>query len=263
MLQCLDDLFVQHERRLKNTATPKSRSAHLNNHKPPELNSKSTGIAKAANEANIGKPVTKRRRDVVQPSRSRIDPDDFKFPPTTPKPTRSPGCKLGSGFEEITLETSNTAVSFSHRPKANRAKTVRFMLTPLRPLELSTMIWPMSPVPKTKIPPRKGQYSTVIHPESTDLGHSVGSSTISGKRVRPRIDTTKFGKGAKSDHTRILAPFLQPPIKVHNPSQPGKSPNAPTSQRPVSTAGMSLRTSETGTESSHAIRPPSKSERNG
>ena len=263
MLKSLADLRVQRERRLKNTATLNSRSAHLNNHKPPEFVSKSTGIAKAANEANIGKSVTKCRRDIVQPRRGSIDPDDFKFPPTTPKSTRSPGWKLGSWFEGITLETSNTAVSFSHRPKAKRAKTVRFMLTPLGPLELSNKIWPISPVPKTKNPPRKGQCSIVTPPESAGVGHFDGSSTISGKRIRPRIDTTKSSKGAKSDQNRILAPSLQPPIKAHDPSQPGKSPIALKSQRPVSTAGISLRTSEIGTESSQAIRPPSKSERNG
>ena len=59
--------------------------------------------------ANVGRPRKKPNQDISILQRDVLAREGFKVPPFTPRPTKAPGWKLGSGFDGITL-----------RPSANR-----------------------------------------------------------------------------------------------------------------------------------------------
>ena len=256
------NLNLQRESSLNIKATLDSCKDHFDSHERPKSIMKSAGIVKTANEANVGKSMTRYRRDTVQPRRTSIDPDNFRFPPMTPKATKSPRWKLGSGFEGISMKISNSTRSASHRRKAKRAKTVRFMLTPLRPLELLTKVSSTISVPKTKHTPKMPRI--LASPlEASDLTYHERRSRSNGKQARLRIGITRIDTGAGFDKAHPLASPRQPSSEGRSHEQSKQFLVAPTHESPVSKPELSLRVSEMGTESSQAIRPPSKSERNG
>ena len=121
---------------------------------------------KGSNEANIGRPMTKYSRDIVIPRRNSIDPQDFKFPPVTPKIVRSSGWTPGSGFEGTSLQTLGPTTLTSHRRPARRAKAVRFAVPALRPLDLSTEISPTAKASNPLLLP-KAPESLALDPEAT------------------------------------------------------------------------------------------------
>ena len=206
--------------------------------------------------------MTKYRRDTIQSRRDSTNPNYFRFPTMTPKATKSSGWKLGSGFEGISMETSKSTGLASHRRKAKRAKTVRFVLTPLRPLELSTKVSSTTSVPKTKNTPKMPRILAAPL-KANDITHHERHSRNNSTQARPHIVGTKTDKGAIFNNAQPLTLPRQPSPegRSHEPSK--QFPVASTYEPPVSKPDLSLRVSETGTDSSQAIRPPSRSERNG
>ncbi|KAL2044360.1 hypothetical protein N7G274_003065 [Stereocaulon virgatum] len=248
--------------RLDDTATLNSRKDHLDSHKGPKSILKSAGIVKSANEANLGKVMTKYRRDSVQSRRNSLNPNSFRFPPTTPKATSSPGWKLGSGFEGISMETLNSTGLASHRRKAKRAKTVRFVLTPLRLLELSTKVSSTISIPKTKQMPKMPRIlATPL--KANDTTHHERCPRSNSKQAIPHIGGTRTDERTMFNTAHPLTSPPQPLPEGRSHEQPKQFPIAPTHKPPVSKPEISLRVSVTGTGNSQAIQAPSKSECNG
>ncbi|KAL6719338.1 hypothetical protein ACLMJK_003577 [Lecanora helva] len=107
-----------------------------------EYDRPSDDTQKPSKRANVGKPVSRIRKEVNVPPFDRISHEGFKFPPTTPKQKRSLAWKLGSGFEGITLE---------HGVPLNRTKARHRSLqsTALVALELSKIMSPSLNTRKT------------------------------------------------------------------------------------------------------------------
>lgn len=75
--------------------------------------------------ANVGKPVTRIRHEILLPQWEVLDRERFKVLPNTPRATRSPGWKLGSGFDGITLKPTNLRLRASRKRKLGRTSTTR------------------------------------------------------------------------------------------------------------------------------------------
>ena len=208
-------------------------------------------------EANVGRPMTKFRRDLVTPRRNSIDPQDFKFPLITPKNARSPGWTPGSGFEGSTLQTLVPSTPTSHRRPTRRAKAVRFAVPPTRPLDLSTNI---SPTTKASNSPllQKAPKSLALPPEATRRLRSPNASqdpsTDYGELVQHIDKATPAGETMSSQiqiSTALLRPRAQvdqlagfknfeddvpsrryPPSRQKYPSSRERGVNSPTIRRP-------------------------------
>ena len=89
--------------------------------------------------ANIGKPVTRNRGELIIPQQGVLDRGRFKVLPITPRATKPPGWRLGSGFDGITLEPLGMI-----RPRISRkqdfgpARTHRFPDQSVSKLDFST-----------------------------------------------------------------------------------------------------------------------------
>ena len=80
------------------------------------------------------------RKDFGLPQHRNISHEGFKFPPTTPKLNRTPGWKLGSGFEGIKLEyPAKPKLRKSYGTTAKRTRKQRFQTPYSRTLELSNI----------------------------------------------------------------------------------------------------------------------------
>ena len=215
---------------------------------------------KGPNEANIGKPMTKFSRELIIPRRNSIDPQDFKFPPATPKTVRSSGWKPGSGFEGTTLQTLGPTTLASHRRPARRVKAVRFAVPPLRALDLSTGISPtakasnfslLQKAPESSALPAEATRQVRYPNQSRDLSIDYGESM-------PHVDRATPAGGTTSSQSQILTGLLRPRADVNQAAEFEVHINgdsAPTRRNCPSPQKIGA--------DSPAIRRPSKSERNG
>lgn len=219
---------------------------------------------KGPNEANIGRPMTRSRRDLVTSRCNSIDPQDFKFPPITPKSARSPGWTPGSGFEGTRFQTFGPTTLTSHRRPARRVKAVRFAVPPPRPLDLSTKI---SPTAKASISPllQKAPKSSALPPEVTrrlrSPKPSQDRSTDNGEFI-PHIDKATPAGETMSSQIQTLTALLRPRAEVNQPAEFEISEDDDLARRRSLSSRKCPSPQERGADSA-AIRRPSRSERNG
>ena len=220
--------------------------------------------SKSSNEANIGRLMTKFRRDRVIPRRNSIDPQDFKFPPITPKSARSSGWTPGSGFEGTTFQTSGPTTLTSHRRPARRVKAIRFAVPSLRPLHLSNE---MSPIAKASNSPllQKAPKSLALAPEATrrlrSPNPSQDPSTDYGELISHIDKATPAGE-TMSSHIQTLTALLRPCAEINQPAKFENFENDDLSRRYSPSRRKCPSPQKRGADSP-AIRRPSKSERNG
>ena len=89
--------------------------------------------------ANIGKPVTRNRRELIIPQQGVLDRGRFKVLPITPRAAKPPGWRLGSGFDGITLEPSEMIrPRISRKQRFGPARTHRFPDHSISKLDFST-----------------------------------------------------------------------------------------------------------------------------
>ena len=219
---------------------------------------------KGPNEANIGRPMTEFRRDLVTPRRNSIDFQDFKFPPITPKNARSSGWTPGSGFEGTTLQTLGPSTLTPHRRPARRTKAVRFAVPPTRPLELSTKI---SPTAKASNSPllQKAPKSLARTQEATRQLRSPklfqDPSTDYGE-LKQHIDRATPADESMSSQIQILTALLRPRAQVDQLAEFENFEDGDSSRRHSQSRQKCPSSRERGVNSP-AIRRPSRSERNG
>ena len=213
-------------------------------------------------KANVGRPMTKSRRDLVTPRRNSIDPQDFKFPPATPKNARSSGWTPGSGFEGTTLQSLASTTLTPRRRPARRTKTVRFAIPPTSPLDLSTEISPTAKASNSPLS-EKALESLALPPEA-------------GRRLQPsnaaQDPSTEYGeliqhtdKAAHTDETisskiQMLTALMKPRAQVN---QLAKSEVLDDGLFRLHSSSRQRCPSRKIDVDSTAIRRPSKSERNG
>ena len=232
---------------------------------PGKESSEQGGVKrKGFNEANIGRPMTKFSRDLVIPRRNSIDPQDFKFPPITPKIVRSSGWTPGSGFEGITLQTLGPTTLTSYRRPARRAKAVRFAVPALRPLDLSTEISPTAKASSSLLL-QKAPESLALPPEATRRVRSPSRSQDPladyGGPV-PHIDkATPAGRTMSSQVQMVTA--LQKPCAEGTQLAEFKILQDDDSARRHSPRRRRYPSPQKRGADNPAIRRPSRSERNG
>ena len=219
---------------------------------------------KGPNEANIGRPMTEFRRDLVTPRRNSIDLQDFKFPPITPKNARSPGWTPGSGFEATTLRTLGLPTLTPRRRPARHTKAVRFAVPPTRPLELSAKISPtakasnsplLQKAPKSLARPQEApcplQSSKPFQDRLTDSGE-----------LTQHIDRATPAGESISGQIQLLTALLRPHAQVEQLAE-FENYEGDDSSRRHSPSRQKCQSSRKRGVDSPAIRRPSRSERNG
>ena len=212
---------------------------------------------RGVNKTNIGKPVMKLSHELSTSRHNSINPGDFRFPPVTPRITRSPGWKIGSGFEGISLEPLRSTTLTSRRRTAKRSKIVRFANLPMRSLELSCNISPTIKGLNSRKSQRASNSSSTLL-ESTNASESTGNqvpSPQSGELIRHTEEIN-------ASETQSLALSLLSRADVGFLGGPGTDREKHFLQCPPLgfVESPSLQESE---NVSPAIRCPSRSERNG
>ena len=233
---------------------------------PPGKKSSKQGSVKrkSPNEANVGKPMGKLSRELIIPRCNSIDPQDFKFPPVTPKFVRSSGWTPGSGFEGTTLQSLGPTTLTSHRRPARRPKAVRFAVPPLRPLDLSTEISPTAKASNSLLL-QKAPASLALTPETTCRVRSPNQfQHLSNHHAEllPQIDKTTPASGTRSSRIQIQTASLRPRATVTQFAESRILGDDVTGGRHCPIRRKSPSSQERDIDSP-VIRRPSRSERNG
>lgn len=253
-------------KRISRANVTRQRSAQVNNAlgiEPVESQEPTENFATHVRKANIGKPVTRLRRDITVPPQCSISHEGFKVPPATPKTTRFPGWKLGSGFEGINFDTTHGKGSIrSYKGKSKRLKTPRFTRPCLRPLELTTESSPTERKLRPKWQLETG--ASAVPPEQhTRVTSEQSSEEAPEAEARPIIDEAAADSEVLRTQVQTLATLLRPPNEARNPETSGRSQTASTPVRMVLGREEALAIRKDDLDSSPSIRQPSKSERNG
>ena len=230
---------------------------------PKESSEQGRAKHKDPYEANVGRQMTRSRRGLVTPRRNSIDPQDFKFPPATPKNARSPGWTPGSGFEGTAVEPLAPTTLTTRRRPVRRTKPVRFAVPPTRPLDLSIEI---SPTAKASNYPllEEAPKSLALPPQATrrlQLPNAAQDpSTDYGELIQHTDKAAHTGKTMSSE-IQMLTALMKPRAHVN---QLAKSEVLDDGlfRRHSSSRQRSPSSRRRGVDSP-AIRRPSKSERNG
>ena len=115
-------------------------NAILDGEESPTPISPSRDKRRKQTKANVGNPIKMIHQDFGTPQRDVLARQEFKVPPITPRPTKAPGWKLGSGFDGFTFGPS------ANRKRRNRkvgfAREPCFSGRSLPELELSTTMSP-------------------------------------------------------------------------------------------------------------------------
>ena len=220
----------------------------------------STEMAKSKppKESNIGKPVTRIRKELSIPRHHRISHQGFKFPSATPRPKRTPGWKLGSGFEGIELQRSTpSTVKQTYNAVIKRAKHSRFQTPNSRALELRTTLSPSG---------KAGKYTAVIKSE-LDMKASIPLiSDSSFEETRelhpiPKVGALRTLECLHGERMRDAAQ-LSPPVDSQAAQDLQRSYKAG-SQMLCPERNNNKYSNGKQSPDTRAIRKPSKSEQNG
>lgn len=208
----------------------------------------------------MGKPVTRIREDITIPQRGSLAREDFKFPPITPRATKSPRWRLGSGFEGVSLKLST-----DKRPETLRNRKVRhargacLLQQSLPELELSATI---------------SSTRQSIRQRGTSKRQSDEGDPVETRKYEPRSEPStadgasehgivhsKFKTGGKASIEQVasLTTVLRPMIDNDRARAPSPLHHNGIVKNLIQLHLSRNRELNTG----QAIRKPSKSERNG
>lgn len=169
--------------------------------------------------AKIGKPVARIRGGLtIPPQQAFLDRGRFKVLPTTPRATKPPAWRMGSGFDGISLEPSGTM-----RPRSSRrqdfghARTHRFVNRSAPKLDFST-----ESSPSRHLVVEKG--NSKRHERRCDPGEvrnndpTIRSNTVDGASGGGLVQGAAGISGqAASEHVvNVIAPIHHP--ATENPS---------------------------------------------
>ena len=226
----------------------------------PEFTLPTLERSRKSTSANVGKPVTRIRQETAIPRREILVQEGFRFPPITPRAMKSPGWRLGSGFEGIILELSmNKRPETSRKRKVKHARTPYFLRRPLPKLDLSTRLSPL----------RQSVGQKVISKRQKDPGGSVEIRKYESTReVSMTDDAVEDGtphRAAKTGGNSAFEQVASLSTPPHASTENDRSPTASSSYCDVHIKGSIQlhQTQHRDLDASQAIREPSKSERTG
>lgn len=209
--------------------------------------------------ANVGKPVTRFREEITIPKREVLAREGFRFPPITPRATKSPGWRLGSGFEGITfdLSTKKGPETLRNR-KVRHARTPSFLGRSLPELEFSTRSSPTRhSVSQRGILKRRKDRDDPVQIKKNEPARELGTADGAVEVGLPCKAAKTGGKIAFEQMTRLTAPTR--PLIENDQFR-----TAPAFQPGTVEGSKQLHSNQAkDLDASPAIRRPSKSERNG
>lgn len=230
---------------------------------PTDRQDTSPNITTTIKKTSTGQPVTRLRRDISIPKQRSISHEGFKFPPATPKATRSRGWRLGSGFEGVRLDTTHGKDTIApYKKTIRRSNTPRFTTSALRPLELSVAISPTA---------RKMRHGLHLNGDAQAMTSEQDGCVLSGQPLeeafeaaaRQPIGDTAADCEALNTQLRTLITLLRPRKEAPALETSGISQIAPMPGRMVSRPAKASVFREEDLGRSQSTRQPSKSERNG
>lgn len=197
--------------------------------------------------------MTRLRKQLSIPQYHRISHEGFKFPPVTPKPKRTPGWKLGSGFEGIVLESANgSRVVKTSSASVRRPKQVRSKTRPQKALKVSTALPPILHAEKLENPLKNSSLSN----PGTRVRESRRAESISDPSEAQLSDP------AISNQVRDLTTTKAKSVKPRTSKRSGRR-HLHKSQTIRSDRGSIPDNDVACYQDLQAVRAPSKSERNG
>ena len=211
-------------------------------------------------KANVGKPVTRIRQEITIPQRETLVGGSFKVLPVTPRVTKSPGWRLGSGFDGVTLKPStNVGPRMSRNRKVGRAEPLCSLRQSHPKLDLSNGILPTRQFVGQRDDPKKQKYhSGPLEVRSIEPVRELGTAddAFEGGLARSAAET---GKKAATVPVASLAGLIYRPIKTHESRTALSSHDEDIFKEPIQ---LHLSQSR-NLDASQIIREPSRSERNG
>ena len=210
--------------------------------------------------ANVGKPVTRTRQELTVPQREALDQGQFKVLPITPRATKPPGWKLGSGFDGITLEPAlNMGPRTSHGRSVGHARNPRFLGKSVLKLDFSTELSPTRQhVGQSGVPDQQESHHSPV--ESRKSYPARRLSTADGA-FEDRLVQSAASIGEKAESERA-ANWTALSCSPTNDYQSGTAFSSHHDCIIKDTAQVRLSQSR-NLDASQTIRGPSKSERNG
>ncbi|CAF9917846.1 hypothetical protein IMSHALPRED_003763 [Imshaugia aleurites] len=249
------------EQKAYNSTIPvDSLNVNLDEQQFGESTSPNRGRNRESTKANVGKPVTRIRHEIIMPKQEVLAREGFKVPSTTPRAKKSPGWRLGSGFDGITL-----APTTNRRPQTSRNRKVRFARTPCflgrspPKLELSSRLSPT----------RQSVDQSGFLNRQKDQGGPVGKRVFEPARESGTADCSvevglphraaETGRNPGFEQGASLTALLRPT------SENDQSGTTSSSHHDGIVKGLvQLHSSQNDNlDASQAIREPSRSERNG
>ena len=225
-----------------------------------ESTSPNRGRNRESTKANVGKPVTRVRHEIIMPKQEVLAREGFKVPPTTPRAKKSPGWRLGSGFDGITL-----APTTNRRPQTSRNRKVRFARTPYflgrspPKLELSSRLSPT----------RQSVDQSGFLNRQKDQGGPVGKRLFEPARESGTADcSVEVGlphRAAETGRNPGFEPGASLTALLRPTSENDQSGTTSSSHHDGIVKGLvQLHSSQNDDlDASQTIREPSRSERNG
>lgn len=207
-------------------------------------------------KANTSKPVTRIRQQITMPQPSILAREGFKFPPITPRAKKSPGWRLGSGFEGLILQLTDQRPETSHHQKIRHARTPCILGRSPPELELSTRLSST----------RQSIGQRDVAKRQNDEGGSVETRSYEPAREYGTADgAVEDGRAAKAgakgafEQVACLTALLRPPTEDDRSRKASSSHRNGNVKEPIQVHQSQNR----DLDSSQAIREPSQSERNG
>ena len=211
-------------------------------------------------KANVGKPVTRIRKEITIPQRKVSDRGRFKVLPSTPRATKSPGWRLGSGFDGVTMESStNMRPQASRKRNVDHARTPRFLGQSLPELELSIGSSPTRQFPGPRgIPTRRENPCSPVETKEFDPVRKLGTADGAGEGGLVQRPAKIGGEAAFVHVANSVAP-IHPLIRNDQCGTASSSHYHDIVREPFQLQLSQCR----DLAASQTIREPSKSERNG
>ena len=234
-------------------------NAHLDERVSPTSTSPSRKKSREPMRANMGKPVTRFREEITIPKRGVLTREGFRFPPITPRATKSPGWRLGSGFEGIALDLSTKKrPETSRNRKVRHARTPSFLVWSFPELELSTRPSPIShSMSQRGILKRQRDRDDPFEINKNEPARELGTADGAVEVGLPCTAARTGGKIAFEQLNRLTAP-------VRPPTDNDQLRTAPAFQTGTVKGPNQLHSNQSrDLDASPAIREPSKSERTG
>ena len=231
---------------------------HVNEKPSPTSTPPSWARSRVSKRANISKPVTRIRRELTIPSQGDVDRGRFKTLLVTPRVTKPPGWRLGSGFDGITLEPFGIMrPRISRKQDFGHARSHRFLDRSVSKLDLSTG----SPPSRHFVGERSNskRHESHCNPGQTRNFDSAirsrkADGTFEGGLAR------NIGEHATLTQTvNLTAPVHHPSTENHSSEVAFHSHHDVTVKEPTQMHQFQRR----NPDASHEMREPSKSERKG